>query len=117
MNPAALKANIADLQRGGMVIANSDEFIKRNLMKVGYVANLLGSDELEKYVVHAVPMTMLTLGAVEAIGASKKDGQRVKNMFTPSLLSWMYGRPILTGETIIKEKVACKLDMSRRPTS
>jgi len=41
MNPAALKANIEDLPRGGMVIANSDEFTKRNLTKVGYVTNPL----------------------------------------------------------------------------
>src|SRR6201998_141167 len=74
MNPAALKANIGDLPRGGMVIANSDEFTKRNLTKVGYVTNPLESDELEEYVVHSVAMTSLTLGAVEAIGASKKDG-------------------------------------------
>lgn len=39
MNPAALKANIADLPRGGLVIANSDEFTKRNLAKVGYESN------------------------------------------------------------------------------
>ena len=54
MNPAALKANIEDLPRGGMVIANSDEFTKRNLTKVGYVTNPLETDELEEYVVHAV---------------------------------------------------------------
>ncbi|MDT5219146.1 MAG: 2-oxoglutarate/2-oxoacid ferredoxin oxidoreductase subunit alpha, partial [Mycobacterium sp.] len=65
MNPAALKANIEDLPRGGMVIANSDEFTKRNLTKVGYVTNPLETDELEEYVVQAVPMTTLTLGAVE----------------------------------------------------
>ncbi len=35
INPTVLKANIGDFQRGGMVIANSDEFIKRKLMKVG----------------------------------------------------------------------------------
>jgi 2-oxoglutarate ferredoxin oxidoreductase subunit alpha len=35
MNPAALKANIADLPLGGILIANSDEFTKRNLTKVG----------------------------------------------------------------------------------
>ena len=35
MNPAALKANITDLPIGGLVIANSDEFTKRNLAKVG----------------------------------------------------------------------------------
>jgi len=37
-------------------------------------------------------MTTLTLGAVEAIGATKKDGQGAKNMFALGLLSWMYGR-------------------------
>ena len=36
MNPAALKANIADLPRGGLIIVNTDEFTKRNLAKVGY---------------------------------------------------------------------------------
>ena len=36
MNPAALKANIADLPRGGVIIADSADFSKRNLAKVGY---------------------------------------------------------------------------------
>ena len=53
MNPAALKANVADLPRGGLIIANSDEFTKRNLAKVGYEANPLESDELSDYVVQA----------------------------------------------------------------
>ena len=104
MNPAALKANVSDLPRGGMVIANSDEFTKRNLAKVGYVASPLESGELSGFVVHAVPMTTLTLGAVEPIGASKKDGERAKNMFALGLLCWMYGRPIGTSETFIREK-------------
>jgi 2-oxoglutarate ferredoxin oxidoreductase subunit alpha len=112
MNPAALKANIGDLPRGGMVIANSDEFTKRNLTKVGYVTNPLESDELEEYVVHSVAMTTLTLGAVEAIGASKKDGQRAKNMFALGLLSWMYGRPIEASENFIREKFARKPDIA-----
>ncbi|EUA01875.1 acceptor oxidoreductase, alpha subunit [Mycobacterium kansasii 662] len=112
MNPAALKANIGDLPRGGMVIANSDEFTKRNLMKVGYVTNPLESDELDEYVVHSVPMTTLTLAAVETVGASKKDGQRAKNMFALGLLSWMYGRPIRTSENFIREKFARKPDIA-----
>jgi 2-oxoglutarate ferredoxin oxidoreductase subunit alpha len=112
MNPAALKANIADLPRGGLVIANSDEFTKRNLAKVGYESNPLDSGELSDYVVQAVAMTTLTLGAVEAIGASKKDGQRAKNMFALGLLSWMYGRPIETSETFIREKFARKPDVA-----
>jgi 2-oxoglutarate/2-oxoacid ferredoxin oxidoreductase subunit alpha len=112
MNPAALKANISDLPRGGLVIANADEFTKRNLVKVGYEANPLESDELSDFVVSAVPMTTLTLGAVEAIGASKKDGQRAKNMFALGLLSWMYGRPIEASETFIREKFGRKPEIA-----
>jgi 2-oxoglutarate ferredoxin oxidoreductase subunit alpha len=112
MNPAALKSNVGDLPRGGMVIVNSDEFTKRNLTKVGYVTNPLESDELDEYVVHSVAMTTLTLGAVESISASKKDGQRAKNMFALGLLSWMYGRPIETSERFIREKFARKPDVA-----
>jgi 2-oxoglutarate ferredoxin oxidoreductase subunit alpha len=108
MNPAALKANLSDLPRGGTVIANSDEFTKRNLGKVGYLSSPLDTGELSDYVVHAVPMTTLTLGAVEPIGASKKDGERAKNMFALGLLCWMYGRPIQPSEIFIREKFARK---------
>lgn len=112
MNPAALKANVGDLPRGGLVIANSDEFTKRNLAKVGYEANPLETDELSDYVVQAVPMTTLTLGAVEQIGATKKDGQRAKNMFALGLLSWMYGRELEHSESFIREKFARKPDIA-----
>jgi 2-oxoglutarate ferredoxin oxidoreductase subunit alpha len=112
MNPAALKANMSDLPRGGLVIANSDEFTKRNLAKVGYETNPLEDDELSDYVVQAVPMTTLTLGAVEAIGATKKDGQRAKNMFALGLLSWMYGRELGHSEAFIREKFAGKPDIA-----
>ncbi|MBP2451237.1 2-oxoacid:acceptor oxidoreductase subunit alpha [Mycolicibacterium lutetiense] len=112
MNPAALKANVSDLPRGGLIIANSDEFTKRNLAKVGYDANPLEDDTLSDYVVTSVAMTTLTLGAVEAIGATKKDGQRAKNMFALGLLSWMYGRELEASEAFIREKFARKPEIA-----
>ncbi|MBX7431427.1 2-oxoacid:acceptor oxidoreductase subunit alpha [Mycobacterium sp. Y57] len=112
MNPAALKANVSDLPRGGLIIANSDEFTKRNLAKVGYDANPLEDGDLSDYVVQAVPMTTLTMGAVEAIGATKKDGQRAKNMFALGLLSWMYGRELEHSESFIREKFARKPEIA-----
>ncbi|WP_319450793.1 MULTISPECIES: 2-oxoacid:acceptor oxidoreductase subunit alpha [unclassified Mycobacterium] len=112
MNPAALKANVDDLPRGGLIIANADEFTKRNLAKVGYESNPLESDELSDYVVQAVAMTTLTLGAVEPIGATKKDGQRAKNMFALGLLSWMYGRELEASEAFIREKFARKPEVA-----
>ncbi|MFV8229637.1 2-oxoacid:acceptor oxidoreductase subunit alpha [Mycolicibacterium fortuitum] len=112
MNPAALKANVSDLPRGGLIIANSDEFTKRNLAKVGYDSNPLEDDTLSDYVVTSVAMTTLTLGAVEAIGATKKDGQRAKNMFALGLLSWMYGRELEHSEAFIREKFSRKPDVA-----
>ena len=47
MNPAALKANLADLPGGGLLIADSDEFTPRNLAKVGYATNPLEDGSLE----------------------------------------------------------------------
>ena len=112
MNPAALKANIGDLPRGATIVVNIDEFTKRNLTKVGYGTNPLDDGSLDEYVLHKVSMTTLTLGAVEAAGLSKKDGQRAKNMFALGLLSWMYHRPIGGTERFMREKFASKPDIA-----
>ncbi|KAA9376451.1 2-oxoacid:acceptor oxidoreductase subunit alpha [Microbispora cellulosiformans] len=93
MNPAALKANIGDLPRGADIIANTDEFTKRNLQKVGYPGNPLEDDSLKEWRLHAVPLTSLTVRALDGFDISKKDAERAKNMFALGLLSWMYNRP------------------------
>src|SRR5664279_1520976 len=54
MNPAALKANLADLRRGGELIVNTDEFTPRALARVGYERSPLDDDSLESWRVHAV---------------------------------------------------------------
>jgi len=94
MNPAALKANLEDVPRGGDIIANTDEFSKRNLAKVGYAANPLEDGSLEAYQVHAIPITSVTVKALERFDITRKDAERAKNMFALGLLSWLYNRPI-----------------------
>ncbi|MDQ3577038.1 MAG: 2-oxoacid:acceptor oxidoreductase subunit alpha [Actinomycetota bacterium] len=113
MNPAALKANIADLPKGGMLIVNTDEFVKRNLTKVGYDANPLEDDSLtQQYQVHQVAMATLTQGALADTGLGKKDAERCKNMFALGLLSWMYHRPTEGTERFLREKFAKKPDIA-----
>ena len=41
MNPAALKANLPDLDPGGTIIVNTDPFNRNGLRKAGYEANPL----------------------------------------------------------------------------
>ncbi|MEK6442813.1 2-oxoacid:acceptor oxidoreductase subunit alpha [Pseudonocardia sp. T1-2H] len=112
MNPAALKANIADLPKGGVLIVNTDEFTKRNLTKVGYEANPLEDDSLADFAVHQVAMATLTRGALEETGLSKKDAERSKNMFALGLLSWMYHRPHEGTERFLREKFAKRPDLA-----
>jgi len=94
MNPAALKANLDDVPRGADIIANTDEFTKRNLAKVGYLANPLEDGSLEAYRLHAIPITSVTVKALEDFDITRKDAERAKHMFALGLLSWLYNRPV-----------------------
>ena len=108
MNPAALKANIKDLPQGGDLIVNTDEFTKRNLTKVGYEGSPLEDDSLEQYNVHAVPITSMTVKALEAFDITRKDAERAKNMFALGMLSWLYDRPADGTLSFLKAKFASK---------
>jgi 2-oxoglutarate ferredoxin oxidoreductase subunit alpha len=112
MNPAALKANLADLPLGGILIANSDEFTKRNLTKVGYEANPLEDESLSAYTVYSVAMATLAKGALAETGLSKKDAERSKNMFALGLLCWMYHRPTEGTERFLREKFSRRPDLA-----
>ena len=94
MNPAALKANIADLAPGGTLIVNVDAFEERNLTKAGYESNPLHDDSLKAYKVYEVPMTSLTLEAAKPTGAKPREAERSKNFFALGVISWMYTRPL-----------------------
>ena len=107
MNPAALKANIAELQRGATIIVNEDAFTKRNLEKAGYAEHPLEDGSLSPYRVHRIPMSTLTTRAVEAIeGVSTRDASRAKNLFALGVLSWLYGRPTDVTKQWIEKKFA-----------
>jgi len=94
MNPAALRTNLGDLPKGGILIVNEDAFTERNLEKAGYTANPLDDGSLEDHQVFKVKMTTMTLESAKGIeGITKKDAERAKNMFALGLVSWMYTRP------------------------
>jgi 2-oxoglutarate ferredoxin oxidoreductase subunit alpha len=109
MNPAALKANLATLERGATIIANEDAFTRRNLEKAGYHANPLEDGTLSDFRLHRVPMTTLTTRAAEGLeGVGSRDAARAKNLFALGLLSWLYGRPTDVTERWVEAKFAAK---------
>ncbi|WP_405949939.1 2-oxoacid:acceptor oxidoreductase subunit alpha [Streptomyces prunicolor] len=112
MNPAALKANIADVPRGAEIIVNTDEFTKRALQKVGYAASPLDDGSMDGYSLHPVPLTTLTVEALKDFGLTRKEAERSKNMFALGLLSWMYHRPTEGTEKFLKSKFAKKPEIA-----
>lgn len=108
MNPAALKANIADLPRGGLLIVDSADFSKRNLAKVGYGSNPLEDGTLADYQLHALDLTGITVAAVKEFGLGRKEASRSKNMFALGMLTWLYSRPTEATVDFIADKFAKK---------
>ncbi|MDQ4053414.1 MAG: 2-oxoacid:acceptor oxidoreductase subunit alpha [Actinomycetota bacterium] len=113
MNPAALKANLADLPKGAQIIVDTHDFTGRNLTKAGYDVNPLDSlsdggvgGELAEFAVFPLDLTGMTVEAVKEFGLSRKDAARAKNMFALGLLSWMYGRPIESTIAFLEKRFA-----------
>ncbi|GGD55049.1 2-oxoacid:acceptor oxidoreductase subunit alpha [Croceicoccus mobilis] len=93
MNPAALKVNVAALKPGGLIIADSGEFSKRNLEKAKYDSNPLEDGSLAKWDLLAFDISAQTLEAVKPFGLGNKEALRCKNMWTLGLALWMFDRP------------------------
>ena len=94
MNPAALKTNLRDVPKGGVIIVNTDAFNDRTLQKAGYAANPLQDGTLGDYHVHEVALTSMTVGALKGIeGVTSREAERSKNFFALGLMSWLYHRP------------------------
>jgi 2-oxoglutarate/2-oxoacid ferredoxin oxidoreductase subunit alpha len=94
MNPAALKANLRDVPKGGTIIVDTDSFNDRTLQKAGYGANPLDDGSLGDYHLHEVALTSMTVGALKGIeGVTPREAERSKNFFALGLMSWLYHRP------------------------
>jgi 2-oxoglutarate ferredoxin oxidoreductase subunit alpha len=97
MNPAGFKTNIADVEPGGIVIVNEDEFNKVNFKKCGYEEgyNPLEDDELNRrYQIFKIPMSRLTRESLADTGMGAKEMDRCRNMYALGIVYWLYDRPI-----------------------
>jgi 2-oxoglutarate ferredoxin oxidoreductase subunit alpha len=92
MNPAALVTNLADLNKGGLLIVNDDSFEDKDLKLAKLATSPLEDPSMENYRLIKVSMTRLTKEAVSEFGLSTKEADRCKNFFAMGLVYWLYGR-------------------------
>lgn len=107
MNPAALKASLADVEPGGIIIVNTDAFTRTNLQKAGYETNPLEDESLASYRVYPVPLTSVNREALADVeGLSTKDKDRSQNFFALGLVFWMFDRQVDTTRDWLQKKFA-----------
>ncbi|NNF06401.1 MAG: 2-oxoacid:acceptor oxidoreductase subunit alpha, partial [Candidatus Eisenbacteria bacterium] len=92
MNPAALKLNLGELKKNGILIVNEDAFTKRAMERVGYTDNPLEDGSTDGFRLIRVPLTTLTRKALESTGLTPKEKDRSKNFFALGIMFWMYNR-------------------------
>jgi 2-oxoglutarate ferredoxin oxidoreductase subunit alpha len=112
-NPAALKVNLPDMAPNSVIIVNTDAFTEVELKKAGYKTNPLEDGSLSKYQVFKVPITDLTIKALNSIKFAEKDHQkkeRNKNFFALGMLYWLYNRPLETTFKAIERELAKKAE-------
>jgi len=113
MNPAALITNLKDLLPGGVIIADSDAFTDKNLVRAGYQSNPLEDGSLEGYRVIVIEITKQVIAAVEPYGLSHKFAVRCKNMWTLGLVMWLFDRDRSVTIENLEKKFASKPDIAQ----
>jgi 2-oxoglutarate ferredoxin oxidoreductase subunit alpha len=112
MNPAALKTNLTDLRKGGVLIANADNFEKKDWDMAGYESNPLDSEVLEHtYQLYKVQMSKIVREALKDTGLGTKEIDRCKNFFALGLVYWLYGRDLDPTIRFLQEKFGTKPEL------
>jgi len=113
MNAAALKVNLKELKKGGMIIADTAGFDIKNLRLANYTdgVNPLEDDSLQGYELHKIDITKLTREALKDIPLGTKEKDRAKNMFILGFLYWLYNRDMTSTMAFLNDKFAKRADI------
>lgn len=104
MNPAALKANLESVKKGGYLLVNSDAFTANNVTKAGYTSNPLETNELESFRILQVPVTSQTNAALSHLDLDSKSKDKCKNFYALGVTYFLYGRSLDTTIKWIEDK-------------
>lgn len=108
MNPAALRANLADVAKGGIIIIDTASFSAKNIERANYETDPREDGSLQGYVLQELDITDLTLKSVSEFGLPNRSAKRCKNMFALGLVYWMFGRSVEHTESWLQAKFGTK---------
>lgn len=114
MNPAALKANLHQLRKTGIILVDADSFEKKDLEKAQYESNPLNDGSLADYQVINAPITSLTKKSIQELdlGLDNKSILRCKNMFALGVVYFMFNRSLEPTIEFIRKKFKNKPEIA-----
>ncbi|MGL1888611.1 MAG: 2-oxoacid:acceptor oxidoreductase subunit alpha [Reichenbachiella sp.] len=110
MNAASLKTNLSHLKKGGIILANTSGFDKKNLKLAKYLdgENPLEDHSLDNYDVHKIDITKMTQETLSESSLDRKEIERCKNMFVLGFVYWMFNQELKNTIHFLKEKFKSK---------
>ncbi|MFQ5503817.1 MAG: 2-oxoacid:acceptor oxidoreductase subunit alpha [Planctomycetota bacterium] len=95
MNPAAFKVHVPELNRGGILLVNTGNFLAKDLRLAGLEQNPLDDEKLdEDYRVIRVDLNQLTKEQLKESGLDNRTIMRCKNFAALGMLFWMFNRSL-----------------------
>jgi 2-oxoglutarate ferredoxin oxidoreductase subunit alpha len=113
MNPAALKVDLPNTKKGGLVIVNEDTFTEENLKKAAWASNPLEDRTLVDYQVLKVPLSTLTRNALQDSGLKPMEIDRCKNFFALGFAFWLYDRSLDHTIAWVNDKFAKRPEIAK----
>ncbi len=92
MNPAALRVNLRNVRKGGLVIVNETAFTDENLKKATWKSNPLADETLKDFQLIKVLLTDLNRNALKDHPLKGNEADRCKNFFALGMMFWLYDR-------------------------
>ncbi len=110
MNAAALKVNLSNLKKRGIIIANTSGFDQKNLKLAQYIdnENPLTDHSLDDYELHAIDITRFTRETLKDSDLNMRDIDRCKNMFVLGFIYWMFSQDVNNSVDFIGKKFKSK---------
>jgi len=92
MNAAALKVNLNNVKKGGLIVVNEEAFTEQNLKKATWASNPLEDGTLKDFQLLKVQLSSLTRNALKDLGLRPSETDRCKNFFALGMMFWIYDR-------------------------
>ncbi len=108
MNASSVKVNLPNVQKGGLLIVDTNGFADKYLKLAEYTTNPLEDDTYKDYKVVKVDINAIMSAEAKDMGLPVKTISRTKNIFSLGMIHWLLNMDLEATIKWLKEKFDAK---------